>query len=92
MTKRDPKNGGSNPGFVSVVECRDRHLKIDLALFGPDGRGGMVKDIGDIKGYIANQSTEKKEKKEENKALRALIFSIIGGAVVALINYVVLHH
>jgi len=88
MSKKDPKDGGGpNPGFVSVVECRDRHLKIDLALFSVDGRGGIVKDISDIKAYMAQQSEKSKEKKSENKAWKALAFSIVGGAVVALINY-----
>lgn len=91
MNKKDPKDGGSNPGFVSVTECRDRHLKIDLALFGPDGRQGIVKDIGDIRGYIQNQSEGSKEKKEGSKAWKALVFSIIGGAVVALINFALKH-
>lgn len=41
-----------NPGvFVRVEDCRERHTKMDLALFGLDGRGGIVKDIQDIKAY-----------------------------------------
>ncbi len=80
-----------NPGFVRVVDCRERHSKIELALFGEDLRGGMVKDIGDIKNYIeqagAEHKEEKKEKKEGIRAWKAVVLSIIGGAVVALINY-----
>lgn len=84
-----------NPGFVRIVDCRERHSKIELALFGEDLRGGMVKDIGDIKNYIeqtgVEHKEEKKEKKEGSKAWKALVFSIVGGAIVALINYAC-HH
>ena len=46
-----------NPGkFVRVDDCRESRGRdqgwrdrIELALFGKDGRGGMVKDVGDIK-------------------------------------------
>lgn len=97
MSKKEPKNGGgpslghggSNPGFVSVAECRDRHLKIDLALFSGDGRGGIVKDIADIKAYMAQQSEGSKEKKEEYKLWKAFAFSIVGGLIVWVLNYVV---
>jgi len=80
-----------NPGFVRVADCRDRHGKLELALWGEDGRGGMVKDIGEIKVYMTQQSEGSKEKKEQSKAWKAIVFSILGGAIVALINYV-LHH
>lgn len=35
--------------YVTEQDCDGRHTKIDLALFGADGRGGMVKDVADIK-------------------------------------------
>lgn len=46
-----------NPdGLVRIQECHERHevvkqesSLIKTALFGLDGRGGLVKDIGDIK-------------------------------------------
>jgi hypothetical protein len=34
-----------NPGFVRVADCRERHGKLELALWGDDGRGGMVKAL-----------------------------------------------
>lgn len=48
-----------NPAYVDVEDCRERHAKIELALFGPDGRGGMVKDIADIKNTLNNQKQER---------------------------------
>lgn len=46
-----------NPGpVVHLSDCRERHSvvdarvdKLELALFGKDGRGGMVQDISQIK-------------------------------------------
>lgn len=84
-----------NPGFVRVADCREIHNKINLALWGLDGRGGMVKDIGDIKNFMeqsgSEHTEEKKEKKEGVKAWKAFAFSIIGGAIVAAINYLCQH-
>lgn len=31
------------------TECQSNNAKVELALFGEDGRGGIVKDIQDIK-------------------------------------------
>ena len=82
-----------NPGFVRVADCRERHGKIELAFWGPDGIAGMVKDIADIKNYIEQADAERKEKKMETKegikAWKALALSIIGGAVVAIINFII---
>lgn len=38
-----------NPGFVTRSEFNLRFGKVELGLFGADGRGGMVKDVNDIK-------------------------------------------
>lgn len=46
MSKRKRDNPGR---YVQVGDCRERHEKIELALWGKDGRGGMVKDIADVK-------------------------------------------
>jgi hypothetical protein len=55
----------NNPGkFVTAEQCNEKRTqdavstskwrnKIDLALWGSDGRGGMVKDIGDMKKDVA---------------------------------------
>ena len=80
-----------NPGFVRVADCREKHNKIELALFGEDLRGGMVKDIGDIKNFMEQYGTEHTEEKQQKKkgfdARRAFIYSILGGATVALLSY-----
>ena len=80
-----------NPGFVRVADCRDAHNKINLALWGLDGRAGMVKDIADIKHFMEQSGSEhkdeKQEKKEGSKALKAFFYSVIGGAIVAAVNY-----
>ena len=83
-----------NPGFyVRVADCRDRHIKIENALFGGDGRGGMVKDIGDIKHFMEQYGSEHKEEKLEKKesfsVRRAFFFSVLGAFVVAGVNYLV---
>lgn len=57
MPKSSKKEQNKNPdGFVRVEDCRERHESaraelslVKNALFGSDGRGGIVKDIGDIK-------------------------------------------
>ena len=84
----------NNRIYVRVADCRDKHTKVEMALFGLDGRGGIVKDIGDIKGFMEQygklHNEERKDRKEGHKALTALCYSIIGGAVVAGINYMFL--
>ena len=49
----------STAAYVRVEDCRERHDvtvkrvdKIENALFGEDGRGGMVNDIAQIKTKI----------------------------------------
>lgn len=84
----------TNP-YMLKNDCQNIHEKIDRALWGQDGRGGMVKDIGDIKNFMEQSGSahkeEKQEKKEGVKAWKALVFSIIGGAIVAAINYLCKH-
>lgn len=63
---------------MTVIACDKKHGKIDLALFGEDGRGGIVKDITDIKNFMDDSKTKSKES-------RALVFSIIGGAATGLL-------
>lgn len=51
--------------------------KIELALWGPDGRGGIVKDIADIKAEV-----------EKSRDWRRFIITALGGGVVAFIAWV----
>ena len=34
---------------MPVEDCKDKHARLELALFGPDGRAGMVADVAEIK-------------------------------------------
>jgi hypothetical protein len=79
------------PLFVTQQDCTSRHAKIDLALFGADGRGGMVADIGQIKSYIATMQNQKQnEKKQEEKrvsARRIALYTFLSGAGIALLTW-----
>lgn len=81
------KSEKHNPGYVTRMEFNRRFQKVDLALFGSDGRGGIVKDIGDIKGSIKVIEKSRKEEKQENRRFTGLIYSIIGGAIVAFFSW-----
>jgi len=48
-----------DPTYVKTVECRERHTKLDLALFGADGRGGIVHDIAEIKTMLKKRWSPK---------------------------------
>jgi len=72
------------PLFVRIEDCREKHLKVDkieLALFGEDGRGGMVNDISKIKNYINGH-------KESGRGWKNLGFTIVGGLTIFVISYV----
>lgn len=85
----DKENPG-NPGrFVSQRQCSAQFGKVDLALFGKDGRGGMVKDLSDIKHQVSETSKEvstflknhKTEEKEKGRDWRLLGFAVLGSVV-----------
>jgi len=42
----------NNPQYVLKSDCKEIMDKIEIALWGVDGRGGIVKDIGDIKASL----------------------------------------
>lgn len=88
----------ANPGAgrnVTVSECFQRHEKIDLALWGKDGRGGIVKDIGDIKNSISFFLKKEAETKTKKRDWRLLGFAILGstitGIIIAAVNYFLTH-
>lgn len=56
-------------------DCTSNAEKVNLALFGPDGRGGIVKDIQDIKTKLESYSS----------VLRQFAAPIAVAVVVALI-------
>jgi len=84
-----------NPRPVTVAECFERHKKIDLALWGKDGRGGIVKDIGDIKNKLTSFLEREAEAKTKGRDWRLLGFAILGstitGIIIATVNYVLTH-
>jgi len=92
-TKR--KDNHSATRRVTLGECLQRHEKIDLALFGPDGRGGMVKDIADIKNKLADLLDRQGETKTKKRDWRLLGFAILGstitGLIIAGVNYLLTH-
>ena len=83
-----------NPGHVTLEACNLKHAKIDLALFGRDGRGGIVKDVSDIrsdqriiknslKNIQRNRASDMEEEKKKKRDWRGFIYSVIGGLIVA---------
>ena len=54
--------------------------KIELALWGKDGRGGMVKDIANILAEL-----------EKSRDWRRLAITVLSGGVVAFIAWVLSH-
>ena len=90
------------PDYVLKNDCNRQHAKIDLALFGVDGREGMVKDITDIKNFMADQvclnkeerntkQEEKTEVKKRKRDYRSFVFAVLGGAIVAFVQYFFSH-
>lgn len=92
MSKKDNPLPGIPGGYVRLEDCRRQHQKIDLALFGADGRGGLVKDIADIKGDVKRCSNyvekQEKEEQEEKRDYRGFMYSLVGGAIVAVFSYI----
>jgi len=54
-----------NERFVRTDDCIKQHTRLELALFGQDGRAGMVKDLSDIKNYVSELKEEGKNKRKE---------------------------
>lgn len=81
-----------NPRYVRRPEFNKRFGKVELALFGADGRGGIVKDIGDIKGSVKVierwRIDEVSKQKQQKRDYRGLIYSVVGGAIVAIISWI----
>ena len=89
MSSDEDGNPG-NPGkYVTQRQCNVQFGKVDLALFGKDGRGGMVKDLSDIKHevkdtaetvttFLKNHTAEEKEK---GRDWRLLVFTIVGSVI-----------
>lgn len=74
-----------NPKYMTTRECREISGKIQLALFGKDGRGGMVKDISDLTNDvkdIKDALTEaKKTEKQKTELSNKWKITIYGSAI-----------
>jgi len=94
-----PKDNPGPARPITAAECFQRHEKIDRALWGADGLGGIVKDIGDIKNNIsallAREAEAKTEAKTKGRDLRQFWFALLGsvtvGLVMAAVNYFLAH-
>ena len=85
-----------NPGsLVRVQDCRERHevvkqesSLIKTALFGLDGRGGMVKDIGDIKSdlQLVRERIKNRWGAKDKAAIIAALIMAVAGIIVALLK------
>jgi len=81
-----PRRKNNSPAFVRVDDCRERHgfedkkiQKMELALFGEDGRGGMVADISEIKNKLTAATS----------ILRSIVLPIVIPLIVGVIMYFV---
>jgi len=92
---KERKHNPSSARRVTLAECFQRHKKIDLALWGKDGRGGMVKDLGDIKNTLTDLVSAQAETKTKKRDWRLLGFTILASTITGLIivgvNYVLTH-
>lgn len=80
------KDEKDNPiTFVRVEDCRERHGIIQRALFGDDMRGGIVKDIGDIKSDMRVVKDKINNIKKEKWSARDKAI-VIGAVSVAVIE------
>jgi len=91
----DERNDNPGSARVTAAECFQRHQKIDLALWGKDGRGGIVNDINDIKNKLTALLEREAETKTQKRDWRLLGFAVLGsvlaGIIMAVTNYVLTH-
>jgi len=84
-----------NPRYVLQRQCDESMSPIRLALFGSDMRGGIVKDIGDIKNKLDALLSREAETKTKGRDWRLLGFAVLGsilaGLVMAGVNYILTH-
>lgn len=87
-----------NPSYVTSVECaeisgqiRNEITIIKNSLVGKDMRGGIVKDMADMKGDLKAVKQYMNNEKTKGRDWKLLAFALVGsitsGAVVAVITY-----
>jgi len=81
----DPKNPD---GFVLKSDCDESMGLIRLALFGPDLRGGIVKDIGDIKSdmQLVRERIKNRWGAKDKAAIIAALITACAAIIVALLK------
>ena len=93
MSKED--NTLSSNHYVLKANCQNKHEKIDLALWGIDGRGGMVNDIGrmavKVDSIIDHFNQEDAEKRKAKRDWRGFSYATIGGSIVAIVSWLLTH-
>lgn len=79
--------------YVRVEDCRERHdvtagrvTKIDNALFGEDFRGGMAKDIADIKSDIRVIKNNGKLSGKDKAVIFAALITAIASLIAVLLK------
>ncbi len=95
MPRRSRSNRSAS--CVSREDCERAMGKIDVALWGPDGRGGIVSDISTMKGDISEikkfMNGQQNEEQKKGRDWRLLGFvvagSIISGVVVAAASFLI---
>jgi len=89
------KRRDKNPQYVLKSDCKEIMGKIEAALWGANGRGGVVNDISDIKNKLTSLVEREAETKSKGRDWRLLGFAVLGstitGAVLAAINYILTH-
>lgn len=82
-----------NPGPTSI-----RVAKLELALFGANGRGGMVNQIQKMsnkitriddwrKDQVKKQQEKEHEAKKKHRDWRGLFFSVLGSIIAGVVMY-----
>ncbi len=97
---KDKKNGGSGQEFVTKGECqqitasfREDMGTVKMALVGGDLRGGIVKDLSEMKGTL-NTVKNNGSKNGLGKKERALVYTSIigtGGLIIVEVIRAVAH-
>jgi len=78
----------NKPTYVTVEDCRDKHQKLDLALFGSDGRGGIVSDISIIKSdlKVVKENVKTRLGGKDKAAIIVALVTAIGAIIVAFLK------
>jgi hypothetical protein len=77
--------------YVLEEDCVKQHTRLELALFGQNGRAGMVKDVSDIKAFIGIQTKRNEEEAQDKKVKRESLLRyklVIVGFAFTLVGFI----